>query len=340
MAGLSIIAACVWPVTARAADAAPLELTWDAPESCPTSSAVLARVLQIAGKTGRGTQRLQAEAVVTESPDHQFALRLKIRAGRLVGTRDIKGRSCNDLVGALAVALALLLSPEEPLDERALGDPASGATNGAPPDDAAPAPRDTPPPASETAPPPPPPPSDDRDSDGPARRSHGLLTLPLVAVGVGPQRHPLRGLGAAAGFSFDDWRLYAEGKLWASRNATLWSQDEPGATLEQFTVSLRGCRRLWGKRFELSPCVLVSLQHLSGRGLGQRIAAQTSSTTWLAPGLGLRARLLVTPWFGLVAAADGDVQLSQPQVTLEGVGSVERLYPVAATASLGAEWIL
>jgi hypothetical protein len=295
-------------------------------------------VLQIAGKTGRATQRLQAEAVVTESADHQFALRLKIRAGRLVGTRDIKGRSCNDLVGALAVALALLLSPEEPLDEHALGDSSSGAS-GSPPGEAEAPPPPTPPPPTPPPPSPPPPPDDDGSADGPARRWHVLLT-PLVAVGLGPQRHALRGLGGAAGFSFDDWRVLAEGKLWASRDATPWSQDESGATLDQFTLSLRGCRRLWGRRFELSPCVLLSVQHLSARGLGRHIAAQTSSATWLAPGVGLRARFLLTPWLGLVAAADGDVQLSQPEVTLEGVGSVERLYPVAATASIGAEWIL
>lgn len=334
-AGLSLVSVLAWPGRARAADALPLELMWEAPESCPKSDAVLARVVQIAGNTAKRASLLQAEAVVTETPEHQFALRLKIRSGRLVGTREIKGRSCTDLVGALAVALALLLSPEEPLDEADLGEPPPPDTSRAAPDESRPALPEAPPPATE-----PPPPSDGSARHEPARRWRGLLTLPLAALGIGPQRHVSQGIGLAAGLSIDDWRIHAEGKLWASRNAMPWSQEEYGATLKQLTVTLRGCRRVWGTRFELSPCLLVSVQHLSARGVGPRIAPETSDATWFAPGLGLRARVLVTPWLGVVAGADGDVQLSQPEVTLEGVGSVERLYPVAATVTLGVEWIL
>jgi hypothetical protein len=329
--GLAIVATLAWPASALADDAAPIQLTWEAPASCPSSDAVLAKVRKIAGKIGKDPAPLQAEAFVTENTDHQFALRLVVRSGALVGERSFKGRSCSDLVGALAIALAVILSSEEPLDEQALKDASPPVAE---PASRQPAPENKPPPAAADAA------RDPRADEAKARRLHGLLTLPLFALSVGPQHHTSRGLGAAAGISFEDWRMLAEGKLWASRNATPWAGDESGAELNQLTVSLRGCRRVSGVRLELSPCLLVSMQHLSARGTGPHIEARTPATTWVAVGAGLRARLLITPWLSLVAQADGELQLSRPEVKLEDVGLVERLSPFAGTFAMGPEWIL
>src|SRR6478609_6716476 len=105
---------------ARAESAAPIELKWNALEGCPSADSVLARVRKIAGTTRATGNTLRADATVTQPSDGLFRLRLAIQYGNLAAVRDIEGKSCKDLAGAAAVALALLLSSEEPLSERDL----------------------------------------------------------------------------------------------------------------------------------------------------------------------------------------------------------------------------
>jgi hypothetical protein len=334
--GLLMLASVGWPATVSAQAAAPIELEWTAPDHCPSSRAVLARVRQIAGRA-HAAASLTAQATVTERADHQLELQLVLRSGKLVSTRSLKGRSCNDLVGALVVAVAVMLSSDEPLEPPDVAEPASEGTPKS--DEARPAPT-----AAPVAPPPPPPkespPARDAEPESPPRSWHGLLTLPIVALGVGPEAKAIRGLGLAAGVSFQRFRIHAEGKLWASRAAAAQDDELYGAKLERVTLSLRGCRNVLGEKFELAPCMLVSVQHLSAQGTGPNIASRSEATTWLAPGVGLRARYLIAPWFSLVLGLEGEVQLSRPEVKLEGVGLVERLSPLGGTLAVGSEWIL
>ncbi|HYQ15028.1 MAG TPA: hypothetical protein VEQ58_04710, partial [Polyangiaceae bacterium] len=273
----------------------------------------------------------------------QLRLRLIIHSGSLESSRDLNGRSCKDLAGAAAVALAVLLSSEEALDQHDGSGESAGTSGGgagaaqgsetaaqskpAPPPASVPAP-DAAEPATNTA-------------GGPSRDWHLTLTLPLAAVSVGPERKPRLGLGVAAGASWARWHVRAEAKWWKSRDATTMRLlDEYGAELQRFTVSVRGCRDLVEGRFEVAPCALLSLQHLVAQGHGPNIAAQAPAATWLAVGAGVRARLLVTSWLGLVAGLDAEAQFSRPKINLDGVGMIEQLGPAAATAAIGVEWIL
>ncbi len=335
----------VWPARALAQDAQPVELTWDAPDGCPSSAAVLARVRQLAGPTKTTGSELRAEATISQPSDGQLHLRLVIHAGNLVGVRNIDGTSCKDLAGAAAVALALLLSSEEPLSERELTGPATTETptNSAKPSDVE---RTNPEnPAPSVAPPPPAPkPSNSPASSTeatPPRPLRGLLLLPFGALSVGPLRQPSLGLGLAAGASFERWRVLAEGTLWSRQHATATNLlDEYGADLARFSIGLRGCRNLSSGRFELAPCLMASLQHLSARGNGAHVTPLSNDATWIAAGVGLRLGVRVAPWLRLVAGVDGEVETSRPEIGIADIGSVERLLPVAATITVGPEWIL
>src|SRR5205814_145298 len=96
-----------------------------------------------------------------------------------------------------------------------------------------------------------------------------LLVAPVGALGFGPMPQMSKGLGLGVGFSFDQWRFLAEGKLWASQHETVSGLGvEYGVELERFTVSARACRSLSGPRFEFAPCGLVSAHHLSVAGSG------------------------------------------------------------------------
>jgi len=343
-------AGMTYPGRVTAQSTAPIELKWNALEGCPSADTVLARVHKIAGSTRATPNTLRADATVTQPSDGLFRLRLKIEYGKLAALRNIEGKSCKDLAGATAVALALLLSSDEPLSERDLAGslPTTGATpsGSEEPNKQGPTPNqpETRPRAAATTAAPTP-----SVEAGPPRRWHGLLVAPVGALSVGPLQQVSRGLGLAAGASFDHWRFLAEGKLWAAQRETIGNLgNDYEVSLDRFTVGARGCRSLFGSRFEFAPCVLMSVHHLSVRGSGPSLVSETDTVTWAAVGIGAQARLFVAPWLGLVAGVDGELQLSRPEVgiSLPAAGSpeptaipVEQLAPAAATISVGSQWI-
>ena len=105
-------------------------------------------------------------------------------------------------------------------------------------------------------------------------------------------------------------------------------------------MTLRACRTVVRSRIELAPCVALSLEHLSARGYGPQIAPSSESALWIAAGGGGQARLPLAPWLTLVAGLDVQIQTSRPVITIDGVGSIEQLGPVAGTVLVGSEWIL
>jgi hypothetical protein len=343
-----------YPTRGNAQSAAPIELKWSAREGCPSAEAVLARVRKIAGTTRATPTALRADATITQPSDGLFRLRLEIQYGNLAAVRNIEGKSCKDLAGAAAVALALLLSSEEPLSERDLAGTSPTATDAttsrgsqAPAEQATP---QEPRPASVGNPEGTTPTLPSAEGGSP-RRWRGLLVAPLVALGIGPMKRVSRGFGGAAGVSFDHWRFLAEAKFWASQHETISNLgDEYDVELNRSTVGARACRSVFGARFEVAPCVLMSVHHLSVRGSGPNLVpgADDDAATWAAVGIGAEARLLITPWLGLVAGLDGELQLSRPEVSVSlpparlpfpsGV-PVERLAPVAATITVGSQWI-
>jgi len=346
----------VYPGQAVAQAPAPIQLKWNALASCPSSESVLARVRQIAGSTRPTATPLRANATITRPSEGLFRLRLQIEAGDLAAVRTIEGKSCKDLAGAAAVALALLLSSEEPLSERDLagastGDLAAGSEE-AGDKSTTPKERTTAPPAATTVKPAtssvPDAPNAPSDEPGPARRWHVLLVAPMGALSVGPLRRTSRALAVAAGVSFDNWHFLADGKLWEPQRETVSNLgDAYSVDLNRFSLGARGCR-VFGTRFELAPCALMSVHHLSVRGSGPNLASRPDAATWAAVGVGIQARLLIVPWLGLLAGVDAELEFARPEVSFSlpvtgssqlGANSVERLAPAAATISVGSQWI-
>jgi hypothetical protein len=325
----------------------PIELEWSVPRGCPSAEHVRARVRKLAGPLPATGSPLRAVATIARKSDGVLHLRLVIRVDELVGERNIEGKSCEDLAGSAAIALALLLRSEEPLTEANRAAPTTRSNGSA--DDEARATRtdsdersraDTP--AREVAEPPSLQANEPHSSDGrSARRFHALLRVPLVAIGLGPLRQPSVAVALAAGASIERWRVLAEGKLWFPERLTMSSQNERYvATVDRYTAGLLGCRALFGPLFELAPCVSLSVEHLSARGTGPHIAQSEATATWLAAGIGAQARLRFTPWLGLLLGMEIQVQTARPKLAIEGVGQVEQLLPVAFSATFGSEWIL
>jgi hypothetical protein len=111
------------------------------------------------------------------------------------------------------------------------------------------------------------------------------------------------------------------------------------AEVRRTAVTLLACRALLQSPVELAPCATLSIEHLSARGQAAHIAAHTAQTTWLAAGLGAQARVHVASWLNLLLGVEGEIETSRPRLFLDGVGEVATLRPVAASMSLGSEWI-
>ena len=362
LAALCTVLACM---PAGAQSPALVDLAWSAPHGCPSAADVQARIRKLLPAPGASASptatALAAEATITRKQSGGLQLKLVIRAGDLTGERVITGRSCEDLAGAAAVNLALLLGSREPLSPADVGAPlgASGSAEGeaTPPGAVGPAAPEpgskseaTPTdqlPAKEGQPTRDASPSARAQPDQPtagdassARTWRGLLDLPLASLELGPLSQPSLGGALAAGLWLDRWRILAEGTLWLRQKLSVTTPLPAGANVDRIAATLRMCRTYPFGRFELAPCLHLSLQHVSARGTGPHIEPRTEASTWVAPGVGVQARFQLTSWLGLLGSADAAIESARPRIAVEGVGRVGQLGPAALKIALGLEWIL
>lgn len=322
-------------------------LTWNAPPGCSSADDVLTRVRKLTSSAKLPEGQLHAEATVAPREHGRLHLQLRVRAGRLVGERAIDGRTCDDLAGATAVVLSLLLRSAEPLRggelevrDTAVRDDVGGTPStpratdigqrAGPPETA----RATE--ATEARP--------ETTSEEPAaahtsRHWRYALQLPLVALGVGPLPGPSFGVSLAGGVLWERWSLLAESSFWLTQALTATDQAGVGAEVHRVEGAVRGCRAFPLGRLEVAPCLRMSVLHLWARGSGEHVAAQTARTSWLAVGAGVQLRYPIARWFRVVFTGDAHLHTARPRLSIDDVGDLPRLRRVAFTVSLGAEWI-
>jgi len=303
---------------------------------------------------------LRAEATITRKDNGALHLRLLVRSGSLAGERNIDGKSCPGLVGAAAVTLVLLLHSSEPLTEDGLAGSTSldaGTSGSSPPNATKAAPNaatnaeDNAKASTKDAALPSAPPSTASDeqrasagsSDSATQTSgrwHALLQVPQLQLGLGPLHQPSLGLAIAAGASFAHFRFLARGSVWFPQHASAGSGEQQyGADIDRFSATLLTCRAFPVSWVELSPCLSFALERASARGTGAHVGARTAKATWFAAGVGAQARAPIAPWFSLFLGIDGQLQISQPTFSVDEIGTIEQLLPVAFTTTVGSEWI-
>ncbi|MEP7050938.1 MAG: hypothetical protein ABJB12_11310 [Pseudomonadota bacterium] len=323
-----------------------LTLHWDAPARCPQQSDLSERVRKLAGSSSSSQGALQADGTVSRGEGGAFHLRLLLRSGGLVSERDLESRSCADLTRAAAVAIALLLRPEEPpKDETPIGERVGDGPNDSA-DAASPAVADAEPertpPASEVPAPGPEQPGEP-PPEPPIKKTHGSdvrVRAPLAALSIGPLPTPDWGMSVAAGVSYASWRLWLEGSEWLRRDVPATAFPGYGARVSHATLSLRGCRSSRFGAFELSPCLVVGLEHVTATGTGTYVTPEAQHINWISAGGGLQGRVYLTHWFDLTLSVDGIIETSRPRLSIAGIGLVDQVGPAGFAATLGPEWIL
>ena len=336
-----------WPRFVRAQAPEPVLLEWNAPAGCSGARDILSRVRQLSQAEPLSDKQLRVVATVWPIERARLHLRLVLRAGDLRGERNIDGQTCEDLAGATAVVLALLLRSAAPLSDdaldgqqasasRAKGAAQAGTTSG----DEAAATALVSPSSSEIAQPAQLPAARDPGDERTRRRWRAILQLPLVALGLGPVPGPSVGTAVAGGTKLELWSLLAEGAVWSQQTVRSRDQPDSATRVRRIEAALRGCRALPLGRFELAPCLRVSLQHVWARGTGTRVSARTAGASWLAVAAGLQARYRVSPWFRVFAGVDANVEAARPRISIDELGELGQLRAFAFTLTLGPEWIL
>ena len=347
--------------------AAALTLRWSAPAGCPQQSDVRDRIRKLTGATNSTATVLQAEGTITQTDAAHFHLKLVTRSGALVGERNLDASSCENLSGAAAISIALLLRSEEPLSAGDLaGQPVAGTTTGAPAPSSS-----NPSPATATRTQPETPSTkdmaeakatakeadeaDEADETDEAdeadettqrplasskRKWRVIAQLPLATLSIGPLPKPSWGVAFAGGVAYEKWRFSLGGSAWLRQNLATDQAPGYGADVDRLTGTLKACHALRHSALEVAPCLVLSLEHISARGTGPGITPRSEQATWLAVGAGAQGRLYLASWFSLLMGVDAQIETARPVISIDGVGNLGQLGSAALTVTLGPEWIL
>lgn len=314
------------------------ELSWDAPAGCPQAAEVRARIEAIAGAAVQKETHLQARARVTRA-EGRFHLRLWLRDGELTGERNITADSCEDLAGATAVALGLMLRSETPLTERALrgardtagGDASASQAEPVPSVPPAPAaPLAVEPQASEAAPP--------QRSRSAARPVRALVRAPALVGELGALPEPSAGFGLGVGAHYDDWLFVLSGQFWLPQTLHGTAFPGHGARVARQLASLTMGRAFRAGRAEVGPCLTLALQRISARGTGAGVTPSEARAVWLGVGAGAQGALEVAEALAIFADVGARVETARPLLAIDGLGDVAQIGPVTLAAAVGLQW--
>ncbi len=269
---------------------AEIELTWRAPEGCPSGEEVIARYEELLTTAPTGEGLMVAEAVIEADEDGLFRLELVTRMGDYTDVRKLRAARCGDLGEASAMLFAVALEPM--LDSDAPSPPEPE-----PPPAPIPEPEPTPPPEGQIIVE-----SPRRDEPVPLPRTRRPLYL---IAGIGPEGGAVPAITAriSAGVGYAWTWARAEGEL-------VWyaPQERQGsfgpASVQVAGVTARGCGVPGTERVKFPVCAGAEAGATIARvsaGDGRR---STVVGRWFAPLL--RAGIVVQwPRIGGFAAFEG-----------------------------------
>jgi hypothetical protein len=326
--------------------AEPLALTWQAPRECPQRAAVRARIDALVPAAATSKERLEADGKI-ERVGRRFRLKLRMRVGEVSGERQIESDSCQDLAGAAAVALGLMLQSAEPALETQpdstgsssattapTADAGDAATPAAAPTAARPAPSAAPDSAEEESPPP--------EGDSVPARDRGwavLLHAPLLAFDLGPLPNASFGGALGGGVLLGRWRFALDFQLGPSQSVSVSGEPRLSADVSRMGLEAWLCRGFRAEPFELSPCLSVGWERITAEGTGAGVEARSTQASFVSAGAGVFGHLYVSDFLALMLGLGGKVEGARPHVLVEGVGEVEQLKPAAFWVKAGPEWI-
>jgi hypothetical protein len=324
-----------WPSPVTAQPTARLALTWNGPPGCPTTENVQARVDALLGGGASASSVADVRAAgQVERVDSGFRLQLSMGVGSTPSSRVIEARTCDELAGAAAIAIALLArstlaasSDPSPTDSTLASSTSATDAPNTPPKveahpnpDAASAKKDAP---AETA-------------------STGLqlvIDAPIGVVGWGSLPSAGLGLGAGLGIRWKALRATVAAELWQPQTSQV-SGFASRFTLQSGRAQVCLIQAMQG--LELAPCLGAAVQRLAGEGVGSEVfSAKSRAALWVSGVGGLFASLPTPGFTHLRFFGEASVLISpvRPRFVIDQLGPVHQPALAAPRLDLGCEWI-
>jgi hypothetical protein len=291
--------------SAAAADELALTLDYSAPPECASASSIRSAVARLVSKPA--TEHFHAQVVIEPTPTGYVS---RIRSASSAERR-LPGATCDEVVEATTVILALAMSPKRT----------------APPA-AAPAPTSTAPPTPGPA---------------AAQRSPSEQSAPRLALRAGiagdssTLPRPAFGISGAIALQSEVWTLQAAGTYFLRQRTHLPDDDDRGGDLALWTVWPSACGaplRGWA-RLEL--CAGPELGQILGDGFGIS-SPRHAAALWLALlGAGQLSLGLSTSFRAYGTLGVGVRLTPDRPFVLDGIATVHEPTRVSGRAGLGAE---
>jgi hypothetical protein len=290
-----------------------IELTWEAPASCPMSDDIERDVRRILGEGVVPSKlgAIVARASLSETPDGGFSLVLRTQAANQQRERAVRVDGCEPARELVAFLLAMLIDP----NVRPHGSEASSGSE-PPPSPAAPLPHEG---------------STRHESQlGPR-----LATSFSGAAEVGTLPYASLGAELRIGLHSPGWALEARGAAFWPRDAE--SRTEPGAGGKFWLreAGVLACGKS-ATRPSFVACVGPSLLVMQGRAFGVTDADQASAV-WVAASAEAATLFPFSSVLAVRAMVGADASVRRPTFAIRGVGSIHRPSFIAARGALGLQ---
>jgi len=307
---LVLVLPCLAVAAPREAHA---EVRWVAPEGCASPQRLVEAVARTLRRTEAEARTLDARAVV-ESASAGYLVRVDVAGGE----RTIEAKTCDELLDAAALVIALAVDPTATLrrDPPPAGPPARAPSG-----------------PSRASPSPP-------ASPDPERRG-GAVSPPAFGVGVAQSADvgtlPSAAIGANLFVSVGRGAFRAElGAGFFPAQTKLVSGDVGGA-LSLVTGAAKACALPNVGPLEIGGCAGVGFDRVAAVAVGAGVLPVDTSGTWPALDGEARAALPLTRWLAVRLSLGAHVALLRPSFAVAGAGEVHRPSAVSLRQTLGLE---
>jgi hypothetical protein len=299
-------------------------LAWNSPSDCERADAVEARVEELVGRPLATVEEPNFEVSVVGSGE-TWTLAIVTEGAGKTSRRELRGRSCDEITDAAAVAMALTIRARAP-DSESGTEPTPPEAK---PEPAAPAPRAATnvsrPPNTPTARPP-------RATASAVGGFIGIGTLLDTAALPGPTV----GAGLDGGVRWEWLRAELQAAAFAPRTATLG--DGRSGTFSLLSGALLACVEPAARTVAVFGCGGFELGRLAGEGHGVTDPV-VATMRWTAARLEAGAALKASPALRVAARLGVAVPFERRQFVLDG----EVIHEPAALsfrAALGVDFLL
>jgi len=289
--------------------AAPLELGWRAPDSCPDVTGARATIdALLDGHAPDPARRVTADVVI-EADAAGFLARVRITDGDAVGEREVVAPTCEEVADASALIVAMAIDPRLGGSDAPVPDVPQAI------DTAVPVPvvptatgeRTAVAPATPRT-------ADDPPAVRPARARLRGLVRASAGVGVGTVPRTATGVVAIGlGVAGARWRAELDADVWTPTrrdDATI------GVQVTGWSLGVRGCGSPLARRLEIPLCIGARVGAAHGRGHGDLVPHRRVAP-WLSATLGAGLWGWITPRFALALDVDTVVALTRPAFVVQ-----------------------